>query len=586
MINPQINNWKYDKSLEGLLLFAQLIEEMLFDYTIDSYRVPALNTHSLCNEFLDTIYEIKEGYIHPSSLKPIKEELIWSLDNDPIAKTILGDYHRAIIDNLNQSDSHLTLHPYVEILKNIFDSHYFEELKVQLKDEIRKSTNKNKITIITKQFVTELLNSGFSQQYIYYETKNYFFSRNEIASTDQVEIFLEKFSLEYREWEVVFKGESHFNYVKKIGLSPEIVITDRKPKRKTRSPKESTYLGDNKKYPIFVIFKNIKALDPYQARDIAERSLHVIHNLASYNIHKERLSWDEKALVYSSSSHFTIVEYPVSPMNKVRDFKIPELESIVKTVSTFSSIEDFYLIFNSFDLHLSSIKAKSRENQLLNLWTALESLLPPPPEQRISHFIEGFEPLLSREYTQKLINDLLHNLRLCLGDELDDVFSKLPEEYSEFKKCAALVSIKEENEFLRDEIYNKIGQNILLRNRIYTLMNKLNSAENICETVEIHKKRITWHIQRIYRTRNLIVHKGENTLHVDQLIEHLHFYYHIIIDLLQKTIGENKDIVNSLEMAFSLIKIEHEAHIKLLKNSKKDICNKDNFELLLFGKQS
>lgn len=586
MINPQIKNWNYDKDLDGLLLFAQLIEEMLFDYTIDSYKVPALNTHSLCNELLDTIHEVKNGYIHQNSLKPIKEELVWSLNNDPVAKTILGNNYRIIIDNLDQSDSHLILYPYLEILKNILETRYFEEMQVQLKDEIKSSKNKNNITILTRQFVTELLNSGFSQQYIYYETKNYFFSNNKISSTDQIGKFLEKFILKGKKWEVVFRGQSHFNYVKKIGLNPEIIITTKKPKNKTISLKESRYLSDNENYPTFIVFKNIEALDPYQARDIAERYLQVIHNLASYNIHKERLSWDEKALVYSSNNHFTVVEYPVSPINKIRDFNIPELGSIVNSVSTFSVLQDYYLIFNSFDLHLSSIKAKSRENQLLNLWTSLESLLPPPREQRISHFIEAFEPLLSREYIQKLTRDLLHNLRLCLGDELDNIFSKLPEEYSEFEKCAALISMKKDNEALRDEIYSKIDQNILLRNRIYILMNKLNSSENIYHTIETHKKRIVWHIQRIYRTRNLIVHKGENTLYIDQLIEHLHFYYHIIIDLLQETIDENKDIINSLEMAFSLIKIEHEAHMKLLIDLKKEQCNKENFKLLLFGKQT
>lgn len=288
-------------------------------------------------------------------------------------------------------------------------------------------------------------------------------------------------------------------------------------------------------------------------------------------------------MVYLDSK-FTIVEPPVSPMAKIRDSDITELSTIIENRTTFFEPLDAastYCIFNSFDFHSSSIQTKSSENQLMNLWTAMESLLPPPQEQRILHFINSLEPLLSRKYIQKLINDLMNTLRLNYPKELNIILSKMPPEYTDIEKCAALISIKDENENLRDELYELMGRNPLLRNRIYTLMKKLHSADNIYITMELHKNRIRWHLQRIYRARNLITHKGEDIDYVNQLVENLHFYYHTIIDLIQEITSQNNNI-DSLETVFNLVRLEHEAYIRLLKDSKEEKCNNKNFKLFLF----
>ncbi len=38
------NNWNDSFDNDGILYFAQRLEEMLFDYSIDLYRMPLLNS--------------------------------------------------------------------------------------------------------------------------------------------------------------------------------------------------------------------------------------------------------------------------------------------------------------------------------------------------------------------------------------------------------------------------------------------------------------------------------------------------------------------------------------------------------------
>jgi len=44
---PDITRWDRKPGIEGLLLFAQTVDELLFDYTIDTYKIPALNSRIL-----------------------------------------------------------------------------------------------------------------------------------------------------------------------------------------------------------------------------------------------------------------------------------------------------------------------------------------------------------------------------------------------------------------------------------------------------------------------------------------------------------------------------------------------------------
>lgn len=54
-------NWSNCIKNDGILYFAQRLEEMLFNYTIDLYRMPLLNTHGLADEYCD----VENILLHP-----------------------------------------------------------------------------------------------------------------------------------------------------------------------------------------------------------------------------------------------------------------------------------------------------------------------------------------------------------------------------------------------------------------------------------------------------------------------------------------------------------------------------------------
>lgn len=395
MLKPKIDNWGGDEGLDGLLLFAQLIDDMLFDYTIDSYKPPVLNAHSLCEELSSAIDEIKDGFLKEKSIESIKEELIWNLENDLAAKNILGNRYNTILNYLRSSTNFNDMMPTIDICENLLDLNYINEIKRQLTDFVSNPKEKENLTTLTKLLISELLSNGYSQQHIFYETKNYFFQKQQITSSSQIEQYLNKYSFEPEKYDILFKGDSNFKHFQGLKLATQIEIKADKPTPRTDYPEESDYLNDNTRYQTFIIFKNIEALDPYHARELTETYLQVINNLASYKIHKARLNWSDSALVYSPSNYVYIVKPPVSPVAKIRDSEITGLPEVIDDLGPiFDGLEPLstYCIFNSFNFHSASNQTKSYENQLMNLWTALESLLPPPQEQfyilliRLNHY--------------------------------------------------------------------------------------------------------------------------------------------------------------------------------------------------------
>ncbi len=229
MLKPKIENWGIDNKLDGLLLFAQLIDDMLFDYTIDSYKPPVLNTHSLCGELSGAIEEVKDGFLKEKSIESIKEEFIWSLENDPAAKSILGIRYNIILNYLRSSDNFNDIMTTNNTFEKLLDLNYINELKKQLNDLVSNPKEKENLTTLTKLLISELLSNGYSQQHIFYETKNYFFQKQQITSSNQIEHYLNKYSFEPEKYDVLIKGDLNFKHFQDLKLAIQFEINEDKP---------------------------------------------------------------------------------------------------------------------------------------------------------------------------------------------------------------------------------------------------------------------------------------------------------------------------------------------------------------------
>lgn len=75
---------------KGLLMFIQTLEEVMFYYSFESYKLPALNSHFLCFDLLQTKYNIEQKSIADGNFIPLSEEFENILDTDLVLQEILS----------------------------------------------------------------------------------------------------------------------------------------------------------------------------------------------------------------------------------------------------------------------------------------------------------------------------------------------------------------------------------------------------------------------------------------------------------------------------------------------------------------
>ena len=75
MKRGNLEKWSDISTCNNLLFFSQLVNELLFDYSIPSNRISTLNSHYLCLDALSAIEGIDDHGVPEGTLKPIMEEL-------------------------------------------------------------------------------------------------------------------------------------------------------------------------------------------------------------------------------------------------------------------------------------------------------------------------------------------------------------------------------------------------------------------------------------------------------------------------------------------------------------------------------
>jgi hypothetical protein len=218
--------------------------------------------------------------------------------------------------------------------------------------------------------------------------------------------------------------------------------------------------------------------------------------------------------------------------------------------------------FRSAELHSLALNSDSNENQMINLWIALESLVPTSGEKaKIDAISNSIIPFLNLNYInrvlQRLLSDLYNWNRKFIRVNLKKV------EGSNLQAKLFRLLILDEYEYLREEINAEFKDFHLLRNRFYYLSNTLNTPKKVKANIETHTTRVDWQVRRIYRARNSIVHSGKTPSFAPILIENIHDYLDVVMGTLVNLASQGIK-VETIEQGFKYIELNYETFIKKL----------------------
>lgn len=616
---PKISLWSPDIKFDNLILFAQLLEEMLYDYTIDTYKSPFSNPHSLLMELSLTIAEEQnrnKDLKNSDSVKAIRDELLNKISNDPVSIKLLNTHGekkcKMLFNVIKNVKNFYELSALIEPILNLFetDNKYFETLKSELISTITNPEgDKNTISVLSRNFVSELITIGFSSQYIYHKTEDYFFSDTQRFTTvaeieNYLMDFFNFFNLEEKKWTIIVRGSNTFEKIAPIFNAKWIEITRNKPDTHTGLELEARFLNgtlreSKSRCPFFIIFTDIVAYDINSAKLKAEQYLTLLNSYIKFTTHHLELFWDPTVLGYSLENLPELSRHPVSSLAKIPRFKYFqwfEIKNLTDKQITdilalhlpklYANLDNDarYSFYKSMTFHTAATRSKEIENQFLNVWIALETLLPISPEDTIFvKFKTSFEPILSIGYCEKLIRDFQKNFSFYTNNDYSDFYSLLPpicNDFNDTEKCAAIITTQ--NEEIDTLLSKKIGRNPLFFLRIHELREKFSTADQIKREISQHQSRISWHLQRMYRVRNKITHKGEKIQNINYLTENLNSYYHVIVEHIDTCASEFHHL-NNIEAVLAYCNVAYTSYQDTLDSLKGNRCDVSNLQILLFN---
>lgn len=547
------------ENLEGLVFFAQRLDEMVFDYSLDTYKPPALNAPYLCKEAISLIGDIEDKRIDAANLKHVLEELEWSLSSDPIAKKLIDlepKQYFSLEDNSTLDNRKLKL----EVLERSLNPYrYIEECQKQLKSAVA-SNQKNQIDTLLRCYITALINGRLSKNLIADRVQEFFFAEEgpQIDSVDMLNEFFDSIYPYSHDFEVYFIVSDLINKVKDSLRAFKVGIIEQLPEDLVNFASDNDFVKSQNQ--VYLKVKGLRGLDIYTARESAERKLDNISDLFMIFSHKSQVIWEDKTLVTQCCRDEPIViGKPRSSMEKGFDYR-PQVAS--KKLNAF--IRSFRVHSESFerfnrvvDLHGISLINDIPENQLLNIWIGLETITPTRVgNTKVNEIVSAVMPFFMLNYSNRIIRNLAFDLARWNRKLTGKLLAKLPcDDKLKISHKVLQLLCTEEGEPVLSEFYENMNEFPLLRYRLFTIKQIFKSPKSVSKFLASHEKKVAWQIRRIYRTRNIIVHSGRPPEFIHSLIENAHDYLDQIISAyITLTCEEYK--ANSIEQAFEIMKMK------------------------------
>lgn len=581
-----IKKWDAPAASSSLLFFAQILEEMLFDFSMDTYKASVMHSGLLCVEAIQTIKEVEAGNIAEPNIWHVIEELCANLEKDNVAKGLIKlplDSFLPILKNKKTPIKNIK--SLVELISfNLSAVDYRKKNEEMIARAIKSNSQKGEIRRLARGYVTTLTAIGFSAKYILEETLDFFyFSKNRISDNNAIDDFLAIFQEEKIDYSITFRVDRVFEHASEA-FKPLGIVISRSAPEEVKQGRHTAFASEGEQV-LYATAQKVTSRDVYSARASAEELLKLCGTLINLFHHKGNPCWHPECVVQVKGTELQrLIRNNLNPMHKCADLiEAAARKKLQLFMSEFSLDKNsFSKFFRSALLHSMALSSNSNENQILNLWISLESLVPSETKSEktsgIEHIANSAIPFLNEQYISRLLNNLVKDL--IRWNKRATIVALRPIPGKKFvDKLARLISLPA---YLaeRSHLESKFRDFHLLRDRFDYFKDLLSSPKNIVMALDAHKQRLEWQIRRIYRARNIIVHSGKTPPYTKPLIEHTHDYLDTILSRLVE-LASTPQSIRSVTQGFKFVELRYDDYYKKLSKNGL-VFDENNIHDLLF----
>jgi len=535
------------------LLFIEKGLELLYNYTIDTYRLRLHNPKTLIEELISVCQASNSGLLTNNDYaSSTSKELKLVLEENNHGLQFIKVSKKHYVDTLTKASSKdysLLIQSSKMVLKDNpnYLSELFDELisvialfPTLIDDQSPKFQNdleeiKKKIIVYANHFFVELINIGFTKQYL----NNFFqitFVRNidpELSFSGRMDILKSLITKNIESFTVIFRvigSLFRFNEFKKIDNSYELVT---KRYRKTVSPKISVevanYLEENKEN--FLIYTEVKAHDYFKAVETSMNKLSKEMDIYHLGFTRHSFKIDNKCAVIGNNDPQKANTFPSN--FQIDGYVRSNAQLFEALLNKIKRIEQNSIEKESYDKIISAIRyfrtgteSPELETKLLNYWIGLEYIFTSNKnDQKTIERIRTYYPLChSLIYVKRNLHDFHKTIdRLGFSQQIpgyndDLVYLSLHETYDSI-------------------IANSPNELLKVRAKYYQTW--VQDPSRISHVLFKHTINLEWNLTRLYRIRNEIVHNAAIKRGIYVHISHMKYYFTFILNSILDFMSEN-----------------------------------------------
>ena len=159
---------------------------------------------------------------------------------------------------------------------------------------------------------------------------------------------------------------------------------------------------------------------------------------------------------------------------------------------------------------------------MINLWTALETITGSMgPKSIRSRVADRIAPIIAYRRIDKIATYLALSIHATVsrdGRGLIVICCLLQMTTSSHPMMFYAVTGKKKNDSIM-YLFNRCSVSPLLLNRLFSVWQEFHEPRSLAKSIARSKARVEWQIARIYRARNLLVHRGEQSPYMETAAE-------------------------------------------------------------------
>ena len=183
---------------------------------------------------------------------------------------------------------------------------------------------------------------------------------------------------------------------------------------------------------------------------------------------------------------------------------------------------------NALEQHSIALASSDAMAGLVGMWTALECLVGGSgTDSAIDRIVRWVPPTVAARRVDKITRYLAvccHYFYRKMSMRPSALFARSdPYRISARDVCEAITG-KDGNDLIR-RLLKDVASHPLLRFRVYESWKNMHEPKTVQKQLEVSKQRLAWHLERIYRARNMTVHMGAPPPYLLALIDHVQYYF-------------------------------------------------------------